>query len=201
LTSCEIPDKDIFNWEILGKFGEYWKKMFGGEFSVTLDDTGRIALPHRLRDLLEKDKVVITKGLDTCLRLYTTDEWKILEDQIVSTTSSFDDEDRALWQRMIGPNQPIPIDRQGRINIPPPLRIFAGLNKDCIVLGQLNYIEIWAEERYAEHMAVSEANFKAASRKLGARIKQAKELGNNGNSPRSGPTGTDYTVSRPEGQV
>jgi len=162
--------------------------MFGGEFSVTLDDASRIALPRRIRDLLENDKIVITKGLDTCLWLYPVNEWEKLEKQIVDATSPFDDEDRALWQRLIGPNHEIDIDKQGRILIPPPLRIFAGMNKDCIVLGQYNYIEIWAEGRYQAHLDASEEDFKAARRKLGARIKKERDLGYD--SPRSGTAGT-----------
>jgi MraZ protein len=156
--------------------------MFGGEFSVTLDDASRIALPRRIREALGADKVVITKGLDKSLWLYTTQEWEKLENQIVSQTSSFDDEDRALWQRIIGPNHEIDIDKQGRILVPPPLRAFAGLYKDCIVLGQHHYIEIWAEGRYQAHLEASEEDFKAARRKLGERIKN--------DSPRSGAGGT-----------
>jgi len=162
--------------------------MFGGEFSVTLDDASRIALPRRIRDLLENDKIVITKGLDACLWLYPVNEWEKLEKQIVDATSPFDDEDRALWQRIIGPNHEIDIDKQGRILIPPPLRIFAGLNRDCIVLGQYNYIEIWSEGRYQAHLDASEEDFKAARRKLGARIKKERDLGYD--SPRSGAAGT-----------
>jgi len=171
--------------------GEEWK-MFGGEFSVTLDDASRIALPRRIRDLLETDKIVITKGLDTCLWLYPVKEWEKLEKQIVDATSPFDDEDRALWQRLIGPNHEIDIDKQGRILIPPPLRTFAGLNRDCIVLGQYNYIEIWAEGRYQAHLDASEEDFKAARRKLGARIKRERDLGYD--SSRSGVAGTSASL-------
>jgi len=169
--------------------------MFGGEFSITLEETGRIALPRRIRDLLENGKVVITKGLDSCLWLYTTGEWEKLENQIVRETSPFDDEDRALIQRIIGPNHEIDIDRHGRILIPPPLRVFAGLNKDCIVLGQHNYIEIWAEDRYQAHLEASEADFKAARRKLGDRIKKERD-----GSPRSGAAGTGSALPGAQGQ-
>jgi len=172
--------------------------MFGGEFNITLDDTGRIALPRRIREALETDKIVITKGLDICLWLYPVKEWEKLENQIVGATSPFDDEDRALWQRIIGPNHEIDIDRQGRILIPPPLRAFAGLNRDCIVLGQHHYIEIWAEGRYQAHLEASEEDFKAARRKLGARIKREKDLGND--SPRSGAVGTGSALPGAEGR-
>jgi len=169
--------------------------MFGGEFSITLEDTGRIALPRRLRDLLENDKVVITKGLDKCLWLYPTDEWEKLEKQIVRSTSPFDDEDRALTQRIIGPNHEIDIDRHGRILVPPPLRIFAGLNRECIVLGQYNYIEIWAEDSYRAHLEESEEAFKAARRKLADRLKRESDY----DSPRSGAAGAGSALPGAQG--
>jgi MraZ protein len=172
--------------------------MFGGEFNVTLDDASRIALPRRIREALEVDKIVITKGFDTCLSLFPVKEWEKLENQIVDVTSPFDDEDRALWHRIIAPRQEIDIDRQGRILIPPSLRIFAGLYKDCIVLGMHHYIEIWAEGRYQAHMEASEENFKAARGKLGARMKREKELGND--SPRSGAVGTGSSLPGAEGR-
>jgi MraZ protein len=171
--------------------------MFGGEFSVTLDDASRIALPRRIREVLKNDKVVVTKGLDTCLWLYPTQEWEKLENQIVGVTSPFDDGDRALIQRIIGPNHEIDIDRQGRILIPPLLRGFAKLNKDCIVLGQYNYIEIWAEDRYQAHLEASEEDFKAARRKLGDRIKREMESGYD--SPRSGTAGTGSELPGAQG--
>ena len=164
--------------------------MFGGEFSVTLDDACRIALPRRIRDLLENDKVVITKGMDKCLWMYTPDEWEKLENKIVGATTPFDDEDRALTQWIIGPRQEVEIDRHGRILIPPTLRAFAGLNRECIVLGQHNYLEIWDADRYQAHLEASEEAFKAARKKLAGRIK--KEMEND--SSRSGAAGAGSSL-------
>jgi MraZ protein len=179
---------------MLGESGE----MFSGEFNVTLDDASRIALPRRIRELLENDKVIITKGMDKCLWLYPTKEWEKLENQIVRATTPFDDEDRALTQRIIGPKQDVDIDKQGRILIPPTLRIFAGLNKDCIVLGQHSYIEIWSEGRYQAHLEASEDSFKAARRKLADRIKRERDLAYD--SSRSGAIGTSSVLPGAEGR-
>jgi len=166
--------------------------MFGGEFNVTLEDTGRIALPRRIRDLLKNDKVVITKGPDKCLWMYTTSEWEKLENQIIRGTNPFDEESLALRRRIIGPNQVIDVDRQGRVSIPQELRVFAGLNKECVVLGQYNYIEIWAEGRYQAHLDASEEDFKAARRKLGDRIMRERDLGYD--SPHSGTAGAGSAI-------
>jgi MraZ protein len=177
--------------------------MFGGEFSVTLDDASRIALPRRIREALETDKVVVTKGIDSCLWLYTTGEWEKLANQIAENTDFFIDGDRFFRQRILGPNHLIDIDRQGRILIPPLLRSFAGLNRDCILLGQLEYIEIWDVDRYQAHAEKIEEDFKTARRKLGVSRKKEKErdrereLGYD--SPRSGAAGTGSELPGSQG--
>ena len=179
------------------EIGEDWK-MLGGEFSVTLDDASRIALPRRIREALETDKIVITRGLDKCLWLYTTDEWKKLADAIVDDTSVFDDGDRRIRRGIYGPNHEIDIDKQGRILIPPTLRIYAGLNKDCIVLGQHNYIEIWSEGRYQAYLDASEEEFKAACKRLADRMKRERDLAYD--SSRSGSVGTGSVLPGAEGR-
>ena len=175
--------------------------MLCGEYSVTLDDTCRISLPRRLRDVLDTNKIILTKGEDRCLWLFTVEHWKEKEITIINATNPFSAQGRYITRHFIGPSQELDIDKQGRILIPPALRDFAGLSRDCVVLGQYDYIEIWAEDRYKAYLEVSEEDFRAASEDLGARIMKERELGNYGNSSRSGFAGTDYSVSRPEGQV
>ena len=173
--------------------------MFGGEFNVTLDDTGRISLPRRLRDLLQTEKVVLTKGADTCIWLYAADHWNFQEEIIVSSTDHFSARGRRQRQHFIGSRQELDIDRHGRILIPPTLRDHAGLSRECIVLGQVDYIEIWDEDRYKAYLNASEEDFKAGLEEIGAIIKKGS-LGNYGNSPHSGVAGGDSTVPRSEGQ-
>ncbi|MDR1857886.1 MAG: division/cell wall cluster transcriptional repressor MraZ [Treponema sp.] len=175
--------------------------MFGGEYSVTFDDTCRISLPRRLRDALGTDKVVLTKGEDRCLWLFTPEHWKEKEITIVSSTNPFSAQGRYITRHFIGPKQELDIDRQGRILVPPSLRDFAGLSKECVVLGQPNYIEIWDKDRYEAYLAASEDDFSAASEELGARIMKDRNLGGYGNNPHSGTAGADSAVSRPKGQA
>jgi len=173
--------------------------MLSGEFIVTLDDTGRIALPRCLRDELKKDQVVLTKGADDCLWLYPVAEWEEQEKLIVNATSRYSKQGRIMLQHFIGPQKKLDMDKQGRILIPPTLRDHAGLTKDCIILGQYDYIEIWAEDRYRTHLQSSVDDFKAGLEELGAKIE--KRNGDDaGSSAHSGAVGRDNTVSRSEGQ-
>ena len=174
--------------------------MLSGEYSVTLDDTGRIALPRKLRDLLSAGKIMLTKGADSCLWMFTLEQWGLFERTIYSTTDQFSARGRRQRQQFIGPKQELDIDRQGRILIPPTLRDHAGLCKECIVLGQVDYIEIWDEDRYKAYLNASEADFKAGLEEIGAVIKKERESGGYGNNAHSGITGGNHTVPRSEGQ-
>jgi MraZ protein len=175
--------------------------MFSSDYYVTLDDTGRIALPRRLRDTLKGDKLVLTKGADSNIWLFTAEQWKVQEDIIVRDSNPFSANSRRMRQHFIGSKQEIDIDKQGRIVIPPPLRDYAFLEKDCIIFGQIDYIEIWAVDRYNAYLSASEDAFKAGLEELGAKIElQKRELGNAGNSSHAGIIGGDNTVSCSGGQ-
>jgi len=172
--------------------------MLSGEYSVTLDDTGRIALPRCLRDELEKGQVVLTKGADDCLWLYSAEEWEKQKRIIIEGTNFYSKKDRILMQHFIGPEKYLDMDKQGRILIPPTLRDHAGMAKECIILGQIFYIELWAEDRYRAHLQSSVDDFKAGLEELGAKI---KERGNGaGNSTFTGAAVRNHGVPRSEGQ-
>ena len=182
----------------MGKLGENWKKMFNCEFSVTIDDTGRIALPRRLRDLLDKE-VVLVRGEENCLSLYTIEEWKKLEKLIFGSTNQFSQQDRAL-RRQYG-FTPVEIDKQGRILIPQNLRNYAKLSKECIILGQYEYIEVWAEDSLESYREASREQRRPVSEEISDNIKKKKDLENYGNNAHSGSAGRDNTVSGAEGEI
>ena len=182
----------------MGNFGDNWEIMLSGEYSVTLDDTGRIALPRNLRDELEKGQVVLTKGADDCLWLYPAEEWEEQKRIIIERTNRYSKQGRILMQHFIGPEKYFDMDKQGRIVIPPTLRDHAGLAKDCIILGQINYIELWAEDRYRAHLQSSVDDFKAGLEELGATIKERGDVA--GNSSYAGTADRNHGVPRSEGQ-
>ena len=174
--------------------------MLSGEYNVTLDETGRIALPRKLRDLLSAGKIMLTKGADSCLWMFTLEEWERFEKTIYIATNQFSARGRRQRQHFIGPKQELDIDRQGRILIPPTLRDHAGLCKECIVLGQVDYIEVWDVDRYKAYLNASEEDFKAGLEEIGAVINKERESGSYGNNAHPGITGGDHAVSRSERQ-
>jgi MraZ protein len=118
---------------------------------------------------------MLTKGLDGCLWLYPIEEWDRLKQRIVDSSSVFNSDSRNLRRRLIGPAQEVEIDKAGRIAIPQTLREHADLSRDCIVLGQDEYVEIWNADRYWAYLNGSEDEYQTASERLGETLLRERE--------------------------
>jgi len=145
-----------------------------GEFKVTLDEKGRISLPALLRRCLNESTLYLTEGFDKSLGLYTIEQYNKRISDIMNNTNPYSQKDRNLRRRLAGPFQEVEIDKAGRIPIAASLREFAELSKDCVVLGQIEYIEIWDEERYRTLKKESDEGVFAASEELSLAIKKQR---------------------------
>src|SRR3990167_8663479 len=114
--------------------------MFIGEFSHKIDAKGRSAIPVKFRAAL-KEGAVVTRGLDSCLFIYTKKEWQILATKLAALPLSRADA-RAFARLMLAGAMDVDIDKQGRILIPDYLREYAGLKKEAVFTGFYNRIEI-----------------------------------------------------------
>jgi MraZ protein len=117
--------------------------MFIGEYSHTIDNKGRLAIPAKFRALLQNGGVV-TKGLDNCLFLYTKKEWQQIAQRLANLPFNKAN-DRALARHFLAGAMDLDFDTQGRLNLPEYLREFATLKKKVIVAGLYNRLEIWNE--------------------------------------------------------
>jgi len=128
---------------------------FLGEFPHSLDDKGRLILPARFRPALEGG-AYLAAGQSKCLAVYTPAEWE----GVVTRAKELAREggDRMVVARTIFAlaSQVVP-DKQGRVPVPPPLREYAGLDREVVVNGALTHIEIWDAERWRAHRAQGEA--------------------------------------------
>ena len=115
--------------------------MFIGEFSHTLDDKGRVAVPKKFRSALESG-VVVTRGLDRCLFVYTALEWQKLAEKL-SVLPFAQADARAFARLMLAGAMDTEVDKQGRMMLPEYLRRFAGLGKEVVVAGLYNRLEVW----------------------------------------------------------
>jgi MraZ protein len=144
--------------------------MITGEFHCALDEKGRLLIPARIRTEVAGNVLVLTRGVENCLWMFQPEEWKTFSEKLIGSTSLLQEESRLIHRRMIAPAQDIDIDKAGRIVVPPTLREYGGLKKECIILGLKKYIEIWSEDAYQAYLDANEAKFKEAAEKLGGRI-------------------------------
>ncbi len=122
--------------------------MFMGEFEHTVDEKGRIAIPAKFRSRFA-DGVVITRGLDGCLFVYTAPEWAALADKIGKLPLAKSDA-RSFQRMMFSGATDGQLDGQGRIVLPTFLRTYAGIGQDAVIIGVNNRLELWARERWHE---------------------------------------------------
>ena len=144
--------------------------MITGEFRCSLDEKGRLLIPARMRTEIAGNVVILTRGVENCLWLFPPEEWKTFSENLIGSTSVFQEKARLIQRRMIAPAQETEIDKAGRIVIPQTLREYADLKKECLVLGLKKYMEIWSEVAYQAYLSENEAKFKEAAEELGARI-------------------------------
>jgi len=129
--------------------------MFIGEYSHTIDAKGRLAVPAKWRGHLA-DGLVVTRGLDGCLFLYSRTEWEKLAQKLAALPLS-QKQSRAFARLLLAGASDADIDGQGRIMIPEYLRQFAALKKHVTVAGLYNRAEIWDEDAWQSYRARTES--------------------------------------------
>ncbi len=134
------------------KWGAYYMLM--GEFHHNIDEKSRLIVPSKFRMELG-ERVVITKGLDKCLFVYSENEWKKIM-QKVSNLQFTKKNVRAFERSFIGGASLIEFDKQGRINITSPLVHYANITKECVIIGVNERLEIWSKEAFDEFMDSNE---------------------------------------------
>jgi MraZ protein len=138
--------------------------MFLGTHQPRLDDKGRIFLPAKFRDELAEG-LVITKGQERCLYVWPRSEFGRLTDQLRTapvTSKAARDYMRVLFA---GASDELP-DKQGRVTIPPQLRDYAGLQRDCVVIGANTRVEIWDAAAWDNYLRDQEPAFAELSEEV-----------------------------------
>ena len=137
--------------------------MFMGEYHYTIDDKGRLTIPAKLRyDLGEN--FIVTRGLDGCLFVYPKSEWENIIKKYRELPNTKDA--RNFMRFFLSGATVCEFDKQGRINISAPLVKYAELNKDCVIIGVNDRLEVWSRERWEEFIDVNEADLSDIADKL-----------------------------------
>ncbi len=128
--------------------------MFRGRYFHVMDDKGRITIPPRYRDILQErqEKHLVVTNLDGYLIAFPLSEWEVIE-QRLSQLSFLRKDFRAFQRLFVSGAAECPLDRQGRILIPPSLRQYARLNREVVLAGAVRCFEIWDRRAWDQEMA------------------------------------------------
>jgi MraZ protein len=138
--------------------------MFLGTHTPRLDEKGRLILPAKYRDELAGG-VVITKGQERCLYVFPMEEFGRVTEAMSTapvTRKDLRDYSRVLFASAF---DEVP-DKQGRITVPQSLRTYAGLERDCVVIGANTRMEIWDAAAWETYLASQEEAFSEASQEV-----------------------------------
>jgi len=134
------------DWPFGARYRVTHQSMIIGEYTHSLDDKKRISLPAKFRKEVGK-KIVVTRGLDSCLYLYPEKQWKRIVGEVEELGIGARDK-RKLSRYFIGGAQEVDVDSLGRILIPEHLRTFAQLKSKVVFIGLANRIEIWNDSTW-----------------------------------------------------
>jgi MraZ protein len=140
--------------------------MFLGDYQHTLDAKGRVSLPAKFRAEMT-GKLVIAKGFEDCLYVYSADEYNRFVEELLAT-EDFDPRMRRIRRFFTSGAVEAELDSAGRISLPPVLREYAGLKKDVAVTGNGNRIELWDAEAWTAYNGEDEGSIEDLAKELAA---------------------------------
>ena len=143
-------------------------QMFYGEYEHSLDEKGRLIIPSRIRDVMKQEGItsfIITRGLDECLFLFSTQQWRAHEERLASQPLEKSNARRFTRMFFSGAAECSP-DRQGRIFIPSNLREHAHIEKDVVIIGVQSRLEIWDKASWEKFSKESKESYEQIAEEL-----------------------------------
>lgn len=163
ISMPKLKGSMLYNFYQWDKVGE--RKMLIGEYRHTLDNKNRLSLPAKFRKEIGK-KVIITRGLDTCLFLFTEEAWKKVADKLDSLPFGSANS-RGLARFILAGAAEVEVDSAGRILIPDFLKEFADIKTNVVVTGVSGRVEIWEGKAWDEYRKKIEAGVVSMAEALG----------------------------------
>jgi MraZ protein len=136
-----------------------------GTYPRTLDDKGRMALPKRVRELLAEPPILfVTPGPDQSLWIYTDAEFERHAAKLDGAPAT--DAEARLFRRLYFPQaEAVDLDKTGRMLIPERLAKFAGLQKEVVLIGVRDHLELWDAEKWNRYVNENAARFDSVAEK------------------------------------
>lgn len=139
--------------------------MLLGEFEQRLDEKNRVTIPARFRDHF-RDGVFLTRGLDHCLAVYTREGWDSFISERTGRLDPFTREGRQMQRYLFGGAVEAELDRQGRVAVPAPLMRYAELDRNIVVAGVRDRLEIWDREAWERAFAEFEGSAEVVAERV-----------------------------------
>ena len=139
-----------------------------GEYECKLDPKGRLVLPAKIKANLpvaSGNSVVLTRGFEPCLVLYPQVEWKVIYDKVAGL-NEFNEEYRTFQRNFFRGNTEIELDSTGRFILPRTMVRYADIDKEVIVVGLGNRVEIWNPDKYEDFLIKDQQNFSQLAQKF-----------------------------------
>jgi MraZ protein len=172
--------------------------VFRGVYEHQIDAKGRTSLPAKLRETLVgayDERLVVTTALDPCLHAYPVREWEQLE-AALAIRNPMESGVKTLMRLYVAPAQECPLDKLGRLLIPPTLRAHAGLEKDVVWAGMVKVIELWSRDGWRK--AQEEARCRRLGRCHARAHRCATEGSNRDQGGEEGDADRDRAVAQAE---
>jgi MraZ protein len=139
-----------------------------GEYEHTIDDKNRLTLPARFRDALAGG-VVVTRGIDACLTVYTRDGWEEFVSSRLAGLDPFSREARQMRRYLFSAGVEAELDKQGRVTLPSGLLKKAGLAREVVVAGVGDYLEVWDRNGWRAQLDDVEGRAEVVAERLATR--------------------------------
>lgn len=125
--------------------------MFLGEYQPNITEGSRIALPKKIRDQINGQELILSRGFEKCIFAYDKEDWQIeMAKQLENPIS--DSKTRDLKRYMFASASEVSIDAQGRFVLPANLKAYAAVDKKTTIIGAGDHIEIWDSQQWDAHL-------------------------------------------------
>jgi MraZ protein len=142
--------------------------MLLGEYDHSLDDKNRLTLPARFRQSFS-DGVVLARGMDGCLAVYTREGWETFVESRLAVLDPLSKESRQMSRFMFAGASETELDRQGRVMVPAPLVEHAALEREIVVAGVRDHLEIWDRAAWRKQLKEVEGSAELVAERLAAK--------------------------------
>lgn len=130
--------------------------MFMGEFHHNIDDKARLVMPSKFRDELGEN-FIVTRGLEGCLFIYSKEEWINIVSKLKQLPFTKKDA-RAFLRFFLSGAMECTLDKQGRMVLPMPLVSYAKLQKECVIIGVNDRLEVWSKDSFDDYFNQNQEN-------------------------------------------